>query len=334
VVEVPHGESEGSTLALSGLRAALFLALGVLLFEAVGAVLSRSLSVTVDAIHDIPDLFAFAISYFSLLGTARGPTSRHTFGSHRIEVFAAILNAFVILTAGIAFAYPALLGLLGGRSLLGTIDPIWILFAAVPTLFLRTGSAAYLGRIPKAARDLNVRSVLLHLATDVTITVALIADAVVLTVAPKFVAVDAGVALLIAGILVVESIPIFQAAWTVLTERVPPGVSLPALTVAIQSTDRVREVHDLHVWAVCPTLVCMTAHVRVDEMPVSDTARVTAELRRKVETEFGILHSVFELESGPIGPVPHGDRESPAFPPAGSLGPTSTGGARSDVTPK
>ena len=327
MVEVAHGESEASTLALRGLRAALFLALGVLVLETLGAILSRSLSVTIDAVHGIPDLFAFAISYFSLVGTGRGPTDRHTFGSHRLEVFAAILNAFVILTAGVAFAYPAVLGLVGGRALLGSIDPVWILFAAVPTLFLRATSAVYLGRIPKAARDLNVRSVLLHLATDVAITVALLVDAVVLTLDPRFVTVDSAVALFLAGLLVVESVPIFRAAWTVLTERVPPGVSLPALTAAIQGTPRVRQVHDLHVWAVCPTLVCMTAHVRVDEMPVSDTASVTAELRRKVEVEFGILHSVFELESGPRVPSAHLDRESPAFPAADS-------GSRSDVMPK
>ena len=135
------------------------------------------------------------------------------------------------------------------------------------------------------------------------ITVALIADATVLYLYPASAWVDSAAALVIAGILVYESIPIFRGGWEVLTERVPRGVSLSALTVSIRSVDRVREVHDLHVWALCPTLVCMTAHVRVDEMPVSESARVTAVLRERVEREFGIVHSVFELETE--GPPTH-----------------------------
>ncbi len=61
---------------------------------------------------------------------------------------------------------------------------------------------------------------------------------------------------------------------------------------------RVTGVHDGHVWAVCPTLVCMTAHVSVDEMSVRDGMEVVRTLREKMEDEFGILHAVFEVETG------------------------------------
>lgn len=301
-----HGESEATHQILRGLAVALLLSGAVLALETVGALLSRSLSVTIDAVHNLPDLFAFAVSYLSLAGTATGTTEEHTFGSHRLEVFAAILNAFVILAAGVVFAYPALTSLLNHASAFGTVDPEWIFLAAVPTLGLRAVAGVYLGRIPRAARDLNVRSVLLHLATDVAITVALIVDAAVLFLHPESAWVDSAAALVIAGILVYESIPIFRGGWEVLTERVPRGVSLPALTTSIRSVERVREVHDLHVWAVCPTLVCMTAHVSVEEMPVSESSRITATLREMVEREFGIVHSVFEVETEPPAAHPSG----------------------------
>lgn len=297
VTEHAHGESEASQRILRGLGVALVLAIVVLGFEAIGAVLSRSLAVTVDAVHDIPDIFAFTISYLALAGTARGRTDAHTFGSHRLEVFAAILNAFIILAAGVLFAYPAILELVNRASLLGPIDPVWILFAAVPTLALRSASAVYLGRIPRAARDLNVRSVLVHLGTDIAITGALIVDAGLLVLSPGAVWIDGAVTLVVAAILIYESIPIFQGGWEVLTERVPRGVSLPAVTESILTAPRVRGVHDVHIWAVCPTLVCMTAHVRVENMPMDEASEVTAELRGRVERAFGIVHAVFELET-------------------------------------
>lgn len=311
MVELAHGESEASHRILRGLAVALALAAAVLVFEAIGAVLSRSLAVTIDAVHNVPDLFAFTISYLSLAGTARGRTDAHTFGSHRLEVFAAILNAFVILAAGVLFAYPAILELVNRASLLGPIDPVWILFAAVPTLALRTISAIYLERIPRAARDLNVHSVLVHLGTDIAITLALIADAIVLELFPGSGWVDGAIALLVAAILIYESIPIFQGGWEVLTERVPRGISVAAVTASIGEVPRVRGVHDLHIWAVCPTLVCMTAHVWVEEMAMNEGAEVTAALRERVEREFGVVHSVFELESEP---PPSGERLSHGHP--------------------
>jgi cobalt-zinc-cadmium efflux system protein len=292
-----HGESETSGRILKGLAVALGLSVAVLVLEVAGAFLSHSLSVTVDAVHSVPDVFAFAISYLSLVAAGRGPTDQHTFGSHRLEVFAAILNAFVILAAGVIFVIPAALELWDKSSLFGTIDPMWILFAAVPTLVLRTAAAGYLGRIPRAARDLNVRSVMVHLATDIAITLALIVDAVLLFLSPSAVWVDAAAALVISIILVYESIPIFRGGWDILTERVPRGLSMNSLIQTLESAPRVRDVHDVHVWSVCPTLVCMTAHVGVEEMPMSECASVTDELRHRVEQRFGIVHAVFELET-------------------------------------
>ncbi len=315
--EHSHGESEAAGRILRGLVVAIVITVVALLVEAIGAVLSRSLSVTVDAVHNVPDLFAFVASYIALAATARGRTDEQTFGSHRLEVFAALLNAFVILTTGAVFAYPAVLGLLHGTTLAGPVDPVWILAAAIPTLFLRGGAAIYLGRIPRRARDLNVRSVLLHLATDVVIAATLLVDAAWLLLSPSSEWIDSAAALVIAGILVYESIPLFRGGWEVLTERVPSGISVSTVSKALGSAPHVREVHDLHVWSLCPTLVCMTAHVRVDEMSVSEGARVTEGLRRLVEEEFGIVHAVFELEAEPFG----SSSTRPSISPA-AVGPT------------
>jgi cobalt-zinc-cadmium efflux system protein len=86
----------------------------------------------------------------------------------------------------------------------------------------------------------------------------------------------------------------------VLTERTPRNLSSDEITRSALQVAGVSEIHDLHVWAVCPTLVCMTAHVQLQDMSLHECALVVSELRRRMETEFGILHSVFEVE--PIAP--------------------------------
>ena len=294
-----HGEGEAEVRVLRGLRLALELSIAILVIEAVGAYFSRSLSVTVDAVHNAPDVLAFAVSWTALRATERGATQQLTFGAHRLEVFAGLLNATLVLGTGLVFGFEAATGLVHGTSFAGPVDAVWVLAVAVPTFALRTMNLALLGRVPHRTRDLNLRSVLLHLGSDVAITAAVLIAGVLLLVHLGGGSVDTLAALAISGILLYESLPLFRGGWDVLTERIPRDLSAEAIERAALAVPRVVEVHDLHVWAVCPTLVCMTAHVRVEEMSVREGMEVASTLRARMAEEFGILHSVFEVEAGP-----------------------------------
>ncbi|EQD46435.1 Cation efflux protein, partial [mine drainage metagenome] len=164
-------------------------------------------------------------------------------------------------------------------------------------LALRGLSLSILGRIPGRVRDLNLRGVVVHMASDVAITGALLVAGVTLLVRPGGAWVDDLAALAIAGILVFESLPLFREGWDVLTERTPRRLSVDAVSNAARTVSGVIDVHDVHIWAVCSTLVCMTAHVDVEEMPMKECMDVIHRLRQKVETEFGILHATFEIEA-------------------------------------
>jgi len=293
-----HGEEEAETRVLRAFRLALELSAVILVVESIGAILSRSLSLTVDAVHNIPDILAFATSWAALRATQRGTSNELTFGAHRFEVFAGLFNASLVLGTGVGFGYAAGLDLVLRGSFAGAVDPIWILIIAIPTLGLRSVNLAALRRLPRRTRDLNFLSVLVHLASDVAITLALLFAGAVLLLFPSALWADSGAALVIAGILVYESLPLFRDSWDVLTERTPRHLSIAEIERAALQVPHVTELHDLHVWAVCPTLVCMTAHLRVGDMSVRDGMEVVAQLRRRMADEFGILHSVFELEVG------------------------------------
>ena len=300
--EHEHGEGEAERAVLTSLRLAIVLSVVILGIEGVGAYFSRSLSVTVDAVHNIPDLIAFAISFTALRSTELGAHDRFTFGAHRLEVFAGILNAALVLGTGAVFGYEALLALLGTSTFAGPVDAVWVLVVALPTLGLRTATILSLDRLPVRARDLNLRSVVVHVASDLAITAALIAMGVVLLVRPSASAADPIAALAIAAVLVYESLPLFRDGWEVLTESTPRHLSIDAIEAAARSVPNVNAVHDLHVWAVCPPLVCMTAHIEVKEMSVREGMTVVESLRRKMEGEFGILHATFQVEAAPVEP--------------------------------
>lgn len=304
--ELAHGEGEAELHVLAGLRLAVGLSAVILGIEAIGAFLSHSLSLTLDAVHNAPDLLAFGISWFALRETRAGSTSEFTFGKHRLEVFAGLFNGLLILGTGLVFGYEALLLLFRGVAFAGPVNAVWLLAAAIPTLALRAVNLRVLGRLPGRVRDLNLRSVLLHLATDLAITAALLAAGVLLLLRPSLIAADSVAALAIAAILVYESLPLLRGGWEVLTERTPHGLSVASITRSAESVSGVAEVHDVHVWAVCDTLVCMTAHVGVAEMTMAEGIDVIRRLRERMEQEFGIVHATFEIEragSGGVRPI-------------------------------
>jgi cobalt-zinc-cadmium efflux system protein len=298
----PHGEAEAEHRVLQGLQLAVELSVIILVLESVGAYYSRSLSLTVDAVHNLPDILAFALSWTAIRTSSKGPTAHFTFGAHRFETFAGLANAALILGAGVAFGYEAVFNLLHGSSFAGTVDPVWLLAVALPTLVLRSVSLSVLRRIPGRVRDLNLSSVIVHLASDLAITTTLLAAGAVLLLRPGLWWADPLAALLIAGVLVYESLPLFRDGWDVLTERTPRHLSVEAIARSALSVDGVAEVHDVHVWAVCSSLVCMTAHVGLRDMSLKDATGVVTQIRDRMENDFGIVHSTFEVECLP-GPA-------------------------------
>jgi cobalt-zinc-cadmium efflux system protein len=295
--ELPHGETEAEVRVLRGFRLAVELSIVILVIESVGAYFSHSLALTADAIHNLPDLIAFGVSWASLRATETGVTPESTYGRHRAEVFASVLNAGLILGTGLLFGYAGASALLTRSSFAGPVDAAWLLAAALATLGLRAVNLAVLGRIPGRVRDLNLRSVVIHVASDLVITGALIVAGLLLLVRPGSGWVDDAAALAIAVVLVFESLPLFRDSWDVLGERIPRGLTVDQVVQTALSVPGVAEVHDVHVWSLCPTLVCMTAHVTVREMSVQEWETVAATLRRRMESEYGILHATFEVES-------------------------------------
>jgi len=296
-----HGEGEAEERVLRGLRITAELSVVILIVEAIGAYLSRSLSLTVDVVHDIPDILALGVSLTALESTARGSSRAFTFGTHRFEVFAGLLNAALVLGTGVAFGYVAVTAWRSGSSFAGPVDPVWLLAAAIPTLALRGFGLTVLGGIPGRVRDLNLRGVVVHVSSDVVITGALLATGVTLLLRPGSAWIDDLAALAIAAILLFESLPLFREGWDVLTERTPRRLSVAEVTEAARKVPGVTDVHDVHVWAVCSTLVCMTAYVTVEEMPMKELLEVIRRVRARMEAEFGILHATLEIEGPSLG---------------------------------
>ncbi|MCI4351360.1 MAG: cation diffusion facilitator family transporter [Thermoplasmata archaeon] len=297
---MPHGESEGATGVARRLKINLLLAGVVLVFESAGAWQGRSLSLFLDALHNVPDLLAFAAASFAVSATLRGVSSEYTYGLHRTEVLAGFANASLIGALGIGFAVAAAASWYSGAHPLGgSPSSVWILAVAVPTVVLRLGAVFTLRANPSTARDINLRSVRRHVWSDIAITSAVVLVGLVLTFRPALSWVDVAASLGLGLVLTAQSVPLFRDSYRLITDRMPEGISVERVRATALAVPGVQDVHDVHVWAICSNFTSLTAHVLLADVSVRESMGVITELRRRMADELRVDHAVFEVETGP-----------------------------------
>jgi len=265
----------------------------ILLAEVVGALLTNSLALLVDAAHMLTDTLGLLMALTAANLIMRRSTNRRTWGFRRAEVLSATLQAALLLAVGIYAAIDAVrrvfeptevqsLGLLvfGVVGLLGNLAAMWIIFA---------------GR----GDNLNMRAAFLEVLNDALGSVAVITAAVVIALTGWTMA-DSLAALFIAALIVPRALKLLGETTHILLESTPRGLDLQDVRSHLEELPGVIAVHDLHASQIASNLPVLTAHVVVaDQMFSSDS---TGELLRQLQEcvaehfEVSISHSTFQIE--------------------------------------
>jgi cobalt-zinc-cadmium efflux system protein len=265
----------------------LFLVSGYMVAEFVGGLLTNSLALLADAGHMLSDVAALALSLFAIWLTERPPTARRTYGYYRAEILAALANGGGLIAIAIFILREAYLRLREPPQVMGApmlaIAAGGLLVNATSLWLLRGGRE----------ESLNVRGAWLHAFTDALGSVgAILAGAMVWAFGWHWA--DPAVSALI-GILVIYSAwHLVADAASVLMEGAPSAIDVDDVARAMQETQGVATVHDLHVWSITSGLVSLSAHAVVAAR--HSPATVLKELQRMLRERFGIDHITIQTE--------------------------------------
>jgi len=257
--------------------------------QVVGGLLTGSLALLSDAAHVLLDTFALALSYAALRAARRPPTDRHTYGYHRVQVLAALVNGATLAAVAVGIF----------REAIGRIrDPSPVLAGpmlavAVGGLLVNLVVAWMLHRHDR--HDLNVHSAFLHVVGDALGSMGVIAAGLVILLTGWTTA-DPLASLLIGGVIFGGAVRVLRRSVHILTEGVPEGISAANVLATMGNVPGVSEVHDLHVWTVSPGYVALSAHVVIADQALSDAEAVVSDLKRVLESEFGIVHTTVQTE--------------------------------------
>jgi cobalt-zinc-cadmium efflux system protein len=258
-----------------------------MLAEVVGGMLTNSLALLADAGHMLSDAAALSLSLFAMWMAQRPSTPQKTYGYHRAEILAALVNGATLIAIAVYIfveAYhrfrepPVVLG--------GTMMAI-----AVGGLIVNVAGLAVL----HGSREdsLNVKGAWLHVLGDALGSVGAIVAGLLIWWLGWYWA-DPAASLVIGVLILFSSWNLLKQSVSVLMEHAPGHIDVDQVRNALISVDGVVGVHDLHVWTITSGLESLSAHVSVDtQLPAAD---VLQRLRTRLSEDFGIDHVTLQLE--------------------------------------
>lgn len=255
-----------------------------------GGIISGSMALISDALHNLSDFTSVLISYSALRIGQREPTLKHTFGYKRLEVFAAVFNVALLFGAGIYIALEGWNRLWNPLPIQGHLV-IWIAFIAflanmLSTLMLRPG----------AGRNLNIRSAFLHMLTDTLFSLGVIILGIIWIFKPWY-WLDPIVSWVIVALILYNGWDILKDAFGILMNATPPGIDIQAIQHEIEAVEGVEEIHHLHVWNISSEGVALVAHVVVIDQMLSKVDEIAANIRNLLLSRFAIDHPVLQFET-------------------------------------
>ena len=291
----PHTHSvSGVDVHRPAQRRALVWCLGITLVstvgEAVGGWLTGSLMLLSDAVHMFSHSVALSVSYVAIVMANRPPTARSHFGLFRAEILASLFNALGLFALTGWIVYESIERL---QSPVQVAGPAMVV-VAILGLLVNVATAWILGR--SGAEDLNTRSALLHMLGDLFSSVVIVVGGVLL-IQTGWIWIDPALSLVVAVVILWWAVGLLRSSCSILLERAPEGVEPDDVRAAVYEAPGVRGVHDMHIWEITSGYVCVTAHVVVDDVRVSETARLRESICDLLWKRFQVAHVTLQIEA-------------------------------------
>jgi cobalt-zinc-cadmium efflux system protein len=291
--------------ARSALVVALLLSLAILVVELAGGILFRSTALMADALHVVTDILAVLFSFLALVISSRPPTVSLTYGYHRFEVLASLVNGFSLLGIVGIIMYQAYTRLLAPQPIFipGTVAlaSVALLLNVIASRILRSAQLGMSG-----VKDENVSSAEIHLFGDALASFAVILGATAVFMTGQYY-LDPLVAALIGLIVLKSAVQTTVHGGAIILEKSPlkDPAGLRQKLVGVQG---VADVHDLHIWRICSHITVASMHACLDSKGKMDSAAVRNRLEGEMG-KLGINHVTIQLEDACCAPN-HGHRSN------------------------
>lgn len=273
------------------LKFTLAIVLTIMVAEVIGGILSGSLALLGDAGHMLVDALAIGLSLFAMSVARRPATATKTFGYHRVEILAALVNGTVLVLVAVYIFYEAY------QRFLEPPEIKTPLMLAVATIGLLANLGGVILLNKASHRSLNIKAAFWHIMGDTISSVGVIIAGIVILFTGWYMA-DTVVAVFIGLIILWGAGRVVSEAANILLEAVPRHIDMAKVIDAIRNVPGVNEVHDTHIWTITSNIYALSAHLVIDDQMVSKSVQIVRSVRWELSQRFNISHTTLQLECG------------------------------------
>lgn len=269
-------------------RFAAFLNFSFTIVEIVGGLLTNSLAILSDALHDFGDSIALLVSWLFERGAKKLPDARYTFGYQRLSLFSALFSAAVLIGGSIVIIFLAIPRFFNPEP----VNAFGMLGIAVFGIAFN-GAGFFL---LKRGESLNEKVLSWHLLEDVLGWIGVLAGGIIIHFW-NFYVVDPIITVGLTAFILFNVAKNLKETISILLQGVPKHINLEAVKQDITTIEGVIDIHDIHIWSLEGETDVFTAHVVVDDDTLEKRPQQTKQIVKDALLKHHIEHSTIELEA-------------------------------------
>ena len=285
-----HHDHNTQNMGDKRLIAAVFVNVLLTFTQVIGGIISGSLSLVADAIHNLSDATALGIALFARKIGRKPADSSRTFGYKRAETIAALVNLTTLILIGVYLLYEAIWRFIEPRE---TIDGWTVVIIAAIAFIIDIMTAFLTITVPE--KNYNIKAAFLHNVSDALASLGVIlAGTLIILYGWNWT--DSLLTLIIAGFVLWQGITMLPKTIHLLMNGKPEHLTIEEVTRAMASSPGVKDVHHVHIWQLDEKRNAMEAHVVVKKTRISDILQIKNKLKNLLSEKFNIDHSTIEFE--------------------------------------
>lgn len=273
-----HHEVNGKSLWWT-----ILLNMVITLAEGIGGFISGSMALISDATHNLSDVLSLIISYVANRLSRRRATTAYTYGFKRSEILAAFINSTTLIVLALFILVEGIRKLFVPE----TIDAHWVIWLAIASIVINGLSVLLIQR--DAQDNMNIKSSLLHLFSDMLTSVAVLLGGLTMKYFQWF-WVDALFSILIALYLLFSSLSIVKSSLKIIMQFTPENIDIIKITESINEIPGIKNIHHVHLWQIDEHELMLEAHVDMEQDVIISEFEQTLEKIKKVLEVHNIHH--------------------------------------------
>ncbi len=281
-----HGTEEGGKRLLF----VVVLNAVITLSEFIGGILSGSLALLTDALHNLTDVTAIIISYLAHKRAHKSATAEQTFGFRRAEVVAAFFNTVVLMIIAL-FILKEAISRIYRPSMINT------------DIMIGVATVGFLGNLfsvlllkRDVGSNINFRAAFLHLLSDTLSSVAVILGGIFINIT-GIPMIDPILTFVIGAYILYAALKILLDANHILMQGTPRGIDIERIKLEMENLNEIDNVHNMHVWSLNEKQIYLECHVDIcRDLKLSQLEIVKTDIHQLLNDEFSIDHITLQFE--------------------------------------